>query len=100
MLCPAACASQWACIRPLICISAGMHGQASQRELHGALSQRGACDSSGRWQVLAEKFVALLLHLLLLTAQHQGWLLSHIPGAEAVSLLQQDGYDARQATPA
>ena len=100
MLCPAACASQRACIRPLICISAGMHGQASQRELRGALSQRGACDSSGRWQVLAEEFVASLLHLLLLTAQHQGWLLSHIPGAEAVSLLQQDGYDARQATPA
>ena len=75
-----------------------MHGQASQRELHGALGQRGACDVSGRWQVPADDFVASLLRLLLLTAQHQGWPLSHIPAAEAVSLLQQDGYDARKAT--
>ena len=86
--------------RALICISAGMHGQASQRELRAALTQRGACDLDSRWQAPAEEFKASLLHLLLLTAQHQGWLLSRIPAAEAVSLLQQDGYDARQATSA
>ena len=84
----------------LLCVSAGMYGQASQRELRGALGQRGACESDGRWQVPAQEFVASLLHLLLLTAQHQGWLLSHIPAAEAVSLLQQDGYETRRAVSA
>lgn len=71
--------------------------QASRAEVDSALAQRGVCELDRRWQVPSKAFTATLLNLLLLTARHQGWPLTHLPETEACKILQQDGYDPRYA---